>query len=304
MNAAPALAAALLLAGVLSGCGLVAEPPVEHVLLIGIDGLSPDGIRGADTPNLDALIAAGAHSFTAQAVLPTTSPPNWASMLMGLPTEVHGIVEKKWDEQAVRARPYCGQPAGELPPNVFRVVHAQRPDADVVVYYEWAGIGPFIEYADVTKKKPTFNPPNTVKSAVERITTTQPLLLFVQFAHVDNAGHRFGHGSPEYYHAVKRADDMVGELLAALDAAKIRETTVVLVTSDHGGLGKTHGGDTPEERQIPWIIAGPGIAHRTLTDPIVTMDTAATVAALLGVEAPDCWTGRPVAGAFSRGPGK
>ena len=42
------------------GCwGAPAPEPVEHVVVIGVDGLSPDGIRGAETPNIDALVAAG-----------------------------------------------------------------------------------------------------------------------------------------------------------------------------------------------------------------------------------------------------
>ena len=292
---------ALLLVSILLACQ-GGGGPVEHVVVIGVDGLSPDGIHGADTPNIDALVAAGAHSFTAEAVMPTTSAPNWTSMITGLLPEVHGILEKRWDERAVRSRSYCGKPPGTLPPNLFRVTREQRPDADVVVFYEWGGFGPLLERGDCTKKKQTFVPTHTADAAVERIVATQPLLLFLQFVHVDNIGHRFGHGSERYYKAVSTTDEMIGRVLAALEQAEIRDRTVVLVTSDHGGLGKAHGGDTPEERLIPWIIAGPGIARgRAISDPILTTDTAATVASLLGVEAPACWTGRPVTAAFSRG---
>jgi predicted AlkP superfamily pyrophosphatase or phosphodiesterase len=302
MNAAQASIALLLVASLLACREEDPGGPVEHVVVIGVDGLSPAGIHAAETPNIDALIAAGAHSFAAEAVLPTTSAPNWASMLMGLPPEVHGILEKRWDKRAVRGRSYCGNPPGVLPPNIFRVTREQRPDADVVVFYEWAGIGDLLEPTDCTKKKPTYIPTGTAEAAEERIAETQPLLLFLQFVHVDNIGHRFGHGSERYYKAIGVVDEMIGRVLAALDAAGIRESTVVLVTSDHGGLGKSHGGDTPEERLVPWIIAGPGIARGTvISDPIVITDTAATVAALLGVEPPACWTGRPVTGAFSRG---
>ncbi len=65
---------------------------VEHVVVIGVDGLGPVGIEQASTPHMDALIAAGAHSFTARGVMPTSSAPNWASMIMGAGPEQHGIV--------------------------------------------------------------------------------------------------------------------------------------------------------------------------------------------------------------------
>lgn len=285
----------------LLACGdPIPDEPVEHIVVIGVDAMSPDGIRGATTPNIDALIAAGAHSFAARAVMPTTSPPNWASMLMGVPPDLHGIVDKKWDARAVRLRNHCGTDPGELPTNIFRVIRSQRPGADLVALYEWAGIGLLLQQSDCRKQQ-TYYPKRTAQTAIDEISETAPLLLFIQFVHVDNLGHRFGHGSQKYYEGVELADEMIGRVLTALDEAGIRERTVVLVTSDHGGVEKGHGGDSPEEILIPWIIAGPGI-HRgkVIADPIATMDTAATVVALLGIDPPACWTGRPVTAAMKR----
>jgi predicted AlkP superfamily pyrophosphatase or phosphodiesterase len=291
---------ALLVASVLLACR-GADVPVEHVVVFGVDGLSPDGIHGADTPNIDSLIAEGSHSFTAEAVMPTSSAPNWASMIMAIPPEVHGMVVKKWDERAIRMQSYCGEPPGKLPPNIFRVIRAQRPSAKLVALYEWGGFARLLEQGDCTKKA-THIPSRTAKAAEEHIAQEPPMLLFLHFGNVDNLGHRFGHGSKEYYEGVATVDEMIGRVLAALETAMIRDRTVVIVTSDHGGLGRAHGGDSPEEKLIPWIIAGPGIERgKTITDPIVTTDTAATIAAVLGIEPLACWTGRPVTAAFSRG---
>lgn len=62
----------------------------KHVVVIGIDGLSPRGIEMADTPHIDALVASGAHTWKARGVFPTKSSPNWASMIMGAGPEQHG----------------------------------------------------------------------------------------------------------------------------------------------------------------------------------------------------------------------
>ncbi|MYI84231.1 MAG: alkaline phosphatase family protein, partial [Rhodothermaceae bacterium] len=72
-----------------------ALPPI-HIVVVGVDGLSPDGIRQASTPNLDALMEQGASSFSARAVLPTSSSPNWASMINGAGPEQHGIISNAW----------------------------------------------------------------------------------------------------------------------------------------------------------------------------------------------------------------
>lgn len=54
------------------------------------------------------------------------------------------------------------------------------------------------------------------------------------------------------------------------------------------------------EIEIPWIIAGPGVAagHEIKT-PVNTYDTAVTVAYVFGLKTPDCWIGRPVSEAFT-----
>ena len=71
--------------------------------------------------------------------------------------------------------------------------------------------------------------------------------------------------------------------------------TVIIFSSDHGGLEKGHGGKTLLEVEIPWIIYGKGIAAKgKLENSIVTYDTAATIAYLLGLEIPEFWRGKPV----------
>ncbi|HXV43238.1 MAG TPA: alkaline phosphatase family protein, partial [Anaerolineae bacterium] len=73
-------------------CGEATCPcQINHVVIISIDGLRPDAIEEADTPTLDALRAQGAYSPAAQAVLPSVTLVNHASMLGGMSPAKHGI---------------------------------------------------------------------------------------------------------------------------------------------------------------------------------------------------------------------
>ena len=54
--------------------------PAAHAVLIGIDGLTPAGLRAGDQGTFGRLMKEGAFSLTARAVFPTVSSPNWASM--------------------------------------------------------------------------------------------------------------------------------------------------------------------------------------------------------------------------------
>ena len=66
------------------------------MLVVGVDGLSPQGVGAADTPVLNGLIARGSHTFEARAVFPTSSSPNWMSMITGAGPDQHGVTSNDW----------------------------------------------------------------------------------------------------------------------------------------------------------------------------------------------------------------
>ena len=87
--------------------------------------------------------------------------------------------------------------------------------------------------------------------------------MFVYFGSVDE----FGHGAiderssftPEnalYLNAISHVDSHIGELLRAMRARPqfADEDWLVLVCTDHGGRGNSHGGDSDAERNI-WLFA-------------------------------------------------
>lgn len=301
-----ALPVCVVLAMLSLACAAQSEPesnpsehvPASHVVVIGVDGMSPDGIRQANTPNLDALITRGAHTFRARAVMPSSSSSNWASMIMGAGPERHGVTSNDWEPNDFILPAVCTGPGGIFP-TIFSVVRAQRPDAEIGVFHDWDGFGRLLEQDAPDVLYDGDGPDDTVAHAASFIAEHRPLLTFIHLDHVDGAGHSEGHGSATYYAAVEDADRLIGEVVEALDAAGIVDETVIIVSSDHGGSGTGHGGITPDEMNIPWIVAGPSVqSGYEIARPVDTYDTAATVAYLLGVSAGDCWTARPVSTAF------
>ena len=291
-------ASLLLSAFCLAGCAGTAAAQVRHVIVAGFDGLSPGGIQKSRTPQLDRLRHEGAWTFHARGVMPTTSSPNWASMIMGAGPEQHGVTSNDWQPDKFDIAPVATGPGGIFP-TVFGVLRRQRPKARIAVFHDWADFARLLERGvpDVIRHTP--GPAATLEAAVAAIRAAPPQLLFLHFDHVDHAGHQFGHGSPEYLAAVEEADRIMGRLVDALREKGIYDQTILLVTSDHGGVGKGHGGATMAEIEIPWIIRGPGVAGgREITVPVNTYDTAATLAYVLKLKPPDCWIARPVMAAF------
>ncbi len=87
---------------------------------------------------------------------------------------------------------------------------------------------------------------------------------------------------------MERCDQALGMVMAALRRAGIDQTTAIIVTSDHGGAGYSHGPDDMRSRNIPWIICGPGIRKNIdlttkATLVVNTEDTFATACYLLKI---------------------
>lgn len=268
--------------------------PVEHVVVIGCDGFGSVGFTETNTPVLHRLMREGAYTLHARGVMPTSSSPNWASMIMGAGPEQHGVTSNDWETNKFEIAP-TAVGSGGIFPTVFGALRAQKTGAKIAVVHDWDGFGRLVEAGIPDILENHKGSTNTARRAVEVILKEKPTFLFVHFDDVDHAGHTFGWKSPEYFQTVEQVDGLIGDVLAALTQAGIRDQTVVLMTADHGGKAKSHGGPTMEEIEIPWIIAGPGIRRGYQIEiPVNTYDTAATIALLFELKPPRGWIAQPV----------
>jgi phosphopentomutase len=132
-----------------------------------------------------------------------------------------------------------------------------------------------------------------VAARAQSALSARPDLIFIHLPQVDLTGHAKSWMSVDYLAAVRRADAAVGRIVASLSP-----DTTLIVTADHGGQGQNHGSDDRQDTTIPWVIAGPSTARgKQLGSAIVTMDTAATAAFVLGVPT-QSMQGKPIYEAF------
>jgi len=280
-------------------CSSLHAQETRHVILVGVDGLSPDGVRTAETPALDGLMKSGAFSLHARGVMPTSSGPNWASMLNGAGPEQHGVINNDWKPGNKDIVPTAEGSVAGMFPSVFYQIRQERPDASLGCVYDWGGIGGLVELSVIDEAHDTKGAKATMKKSIGIIEEKMPTFLFIHLDEVDHAGHQFGHGTPEYYASVSEADGLIGELVDVLEKKGLKKNTVILVTSDHGGHGKGHGSASMADLEIPWIVNGPGVKEGVeLNQPINTYDTAVTIAHLLNVSPHPAWIGRPVLSAL------
>lgn len=101
---------------------------------------------------------------------------------------------------------------------------------------------------------------------------------------------------PQYGAMLEQMDAAVGRVLATLDRMGIAERTIVIFTSDNGGLSTSEGHPTSNVPlragkgwmyeggiRTPWLIKAPGISAAVCVTPVVTMDLYPTILELAGL---------------------
>ena len=262
------------------------QPAIKRVIILSIDGLRPDAIELAPMPNLLELMKTSAYSLTAQTTRPSSTLPAHASMLTGSCPSKHGV---DWNDYI----PENGVAQGT---DLFDLTHAAG--LQTVMY---VGKEKLQQVTDAASIDRFIYINDRDKIIMQDLMADFPRdfgALFIHFATTDDMGEVYGWLSPEQLSVVYRADEAIGELLAALDTYELRDETLLIITADHGGHGTTHGSSKPEDMTIPWIASGPGIVPGKLLTQVHTMDTAATAAHALGLFIPEEWDGVPVYEAF------
>ncbi len=226
----------------------VAAPTPPRVVIFSIDGLRPDALLQAGAPVIAGLAARGASTWRAQTVMPSTTLPSHASMLSGYLPSAHGIT---WDDY----RPENGPIAV---PTVFSVARAAGLRTVIIAGKEklrQLDVPGMVQRFDLCAGDDQEVATRAVGEAMAGFD-----LMFVHLPQTDLTGHAQGWMSAAYLDAIAGADRAVGRVLAALPAG-----TTVMVTADHGGHDFNHGTTQPAAMLIPWVVAGPRVAVRTLT---------------------------------------
>ena len=248
------------------------------VLVVGIDGLDGDELSRIDAPNLDRLKPGGLWTLDAHTQLEaaTSSGPGWTSILTGVDSNKHNITSNGGYGARDTAWPSFSWRA--------RTTRGLRTAASI----QWTPIYEIFEddANDVTASG------SMTEVGDQMAGLLRSGLYDVHFVHlddVDGAGHSTGFSadSATYAAEVARADAIVGQLAdAVLQRPEIAsEDWLIVVTSDHGGSGSSHGCMSPDCQTIPLFVAGTTMPVGELPAGEAShMDVHATVIDFLGID--------------------
>lgn len=278
---------------------MTAAPKIKHVILIGCDGFGSYAFDKVDIPNIKKLKENGSYTLGMRTVLPSSSAVNWASMLMGAGPTLHGYTE--WGSKTPEIPSVVTSKYGKFP-SIYTLLREQESNSKTAAIYSWDGIEYLFEKEAVdimvyAKSNEDF----CVDTAATIIREQKPTFTFIHFNEPDNIGHKAGHDTKEYFDVVAKVDQRIGKIIAAVEAAGIANETIIIVTADHGGINKGHGGKTLQEVQVPFVICGPGIKkNHEIKDVMVIYDVAATLAKIFNLKQPQAWRGLPMFSIFGK----
>lgn len=304
----------------------------RRVLFIGIDGCRADAVREAMerglAPQLKGLVESNGGLFTrtcyaggemnSPSQQPTVSGPGWSSLLTGVWTDRHRVKDNRF--LGARFQTYA---------HFMRRIKEVKPSAWCASFADWPPIHSSIadgsrlngaEFLDVkfttspdASRHFIDNPEKDIESrdeALKALRTRDPDAMFVYFGSVDEVGHgaidERGSFSPEnalYLNAISHVDSHIGELLRAMKARPLfaEEDWLVLICTDHGGRGNSHGGDSDAERKI-WLAASGRHLNREelLTKPVPQTVLVPMIYRHLGITPKPEWNPEPATEPLSK----
>lgn len=287
--------------GVLAA-GCAAQPqPAPHVLLISVDTCRPDrlgpyGATTGATPRLDALAAQATVFEHAYSPVPVTLPAH-ASMLSGTIPPFHGV-----------------QDNGEVLPDRVQTLAemlSRRGRATVGVVGSFAldsrfgiaqGFGSYDDRFDESVPDEQVHQrrcDEVSRKAIEWLERHDgtPFFMFVHYFDPHRAydppepfRSRFPHDP--YSGEIASVDHCIGQVLDELERRRWLESTLVIVTGDHGEMLGEHGEQThsyfiyESAVRVPMIVKLPGQSTPLrIAEPVSLIDIPPTVLGFLGIEA-------------------
>ncbi len=311
---------------------LLAENERPNIVLIladdlGINDLGCYGRKEHPTPHLDRLAQDGLRFTCAYTAQPICSPSRAALMTGKCPARLHltNYLPGRADAPSQKLRNVVME--GQLPLEEVTLPELLRQHGyKTGLFGKWhlggKGFGPKEQGFDVAFEPPANSEPSATEAGKSEYAITRAALEFIKqnqdapfFCYVPhNSPHIKLNAKPEliekhkdafnpaYAAMIESLDDAVGLLLKKLDELALTKKTIVIFTSDNGGLHVLESPDSPATHNTPYragkgyvyegglreplIVRWPGVVRpeTTCDTPVVLTDLVPTLLNAAGVD--------------------
>lgn len=210
----------------------------DLVILVAIDGFSPDYLGKGQTPVLDGLVAGGAFG-PMRPSFPSVTFPNHYTLVTGLHPDHHGVVGNRFTDAQLGAFTMASKESGFWDQGEPIWVTAEKAGVRTGTMFwpgsevEIQGVRPS-QWAPFDQGMPGDARVDRLLSWLDLPVDQRPKLETLYFDIVDTAGHRNGPDAPETRAAAASVDASMGRLIEGLKARGLYDHTMLVVVSDHG----------------------------------------------------------------------
>ncbi|MCX2452735.1 DUF4983 domain-containing protein [Pedobacter sp. PLR] len=229
---------------------------VRKVLIITIDGAVGEDVKKVNPVNIAAMLKNSKYSFDAVSDLRTNNGSSWASLMTGVVSSKHRVNDDGFNLLSSGADDHSQ--IINYPTALARMLDV-RPEFKTLTATSNQALNNYLIHAE--HRILTSNDQQVKDSVVKALQTEDSRVVIADFRDVVTAGTTFGFSAdiPEYKNAIVKVDGYIGEILEALKKRKdySKEDWLVMVSSNHGGQGKSYGGSSLKERNIFSVFYNP-----------------------------------------------
>ncbi len=206
----------------------------RKVLIINIDGLAGAELEKVKPANITTLAKIGKYTYSEITDAVSSDAATWASMLTGVSSAKHAIVDDSYIAVADQGDP--DTKTQTYPTFLSRMLDV-RPDFKTVTITTNVPLNKYMIHAD--HRILPANDAAVKDSAVNIVQNNNARAILVDFRDVESAGNAVGFNAdlPNYKAAIEKTDGYIGEITTALKARKnfAAEDWLIIVTTNRGG---------------------------------------------------------------------
>jgi predicted AlkP superfamily pyrophosphatase or phosphodiesterase len=235
------------------------------VVLVMFDGFSPEMAEATKTPNLDEMKRAGAWSRHLVPVYPTMSLPNHTSFTTGCWPEHHGVVQNSFLD------PKRGAPGEDADADwmtgcesVWQAAERQGVRAAAFNFWNRASRtkAALASHANEIKPWPELPSDDEILARAIKLLNSadakRPRLIALYFRGPDHEAHVNGVTAPQTLVEVRKADAIVGKLMAAIKALPPSREGTLIIGTDHGMMAVSQVINLGRIMNRHWILGRAG----------------------------------------------
>jgi len=206
----------------------------NNIVVVSIDALHPDALTSTNAPLTCALLKKGHLTRNGQSTHPPKTLVSHAAMVTGIGPEQGGRKSNTWE-------------SGEPPVQGQTIFHfAKAQGYRTAFFYSKSKLG-FLQTSATDACQ--LSRDDATGMAARFLEDNEPNFVFIHISGLDFVGPEYGWLSPEYLEELSYIDQYLEEVYEVLTRAG---DYLLIITSDHGGYEKSHGGIHPEEARLPF----------------------------------------------------